>query len=149
MKKNDKILVVGIGNEFRSDDSAGVIAADMLREKGIDNLVVRSSARDGSALLILWEGYDNVILIDAVRSGDVPGTVHVIDLHDPKCEEKYARVSGHSFSVFETVKLAGYLGKLPPRLLLYGIEGSNFTMGGDPSTEVVTGIQKVVELITK
>jgi len=149
LKRPEKILVIGIGNEFRGDDAAGLIAAEKLREKNLDHVVIRFNNRDGSALLILWEGFDNVILIDAVSSDSSPGTIHTIDLHDSSFEEKLTRTSGHNFSIFETVKLAGYVDKVPSKLKLYGIEGENFGAGERPSENVLTAIDEVVELISQ
>ncbi len=149
MKKPEKILVIGIGNEFRGDDAAGLLAAEKLREKNLDHLVIRFNNRDGSALLMLWEGFDNVILIDAVSSDSEPGRIHHVDLLDSSFEEKLTRTSGHNFSIFETVKLAGYVDKVPSNLKLYGIESKNFTMGENPSEAVLTAVDRVVELLSR
>jgi hydrogenase maturation protease len=144
---HSELLVIGIGNECRADDAAGLIAADRLLCAGCDTLTVKTSVRDGSALLYLWDGYDDVILIDAVRSDAAPGTIHAIDMHDPQCTERTFRMSGHTFSVFETVKLAGYINKAPSRIFLYAIEGANFDIGGETSDEVTRAVDEVVRTI--
>jgi len=149
LNERKNILVIGIGNEFRGDDAAGLIAAEILREKNINGVTIRTNNKDGSALLLLWEGYEDVILIDAVSAGQTPGTVHSIDMHNTEYEEKAFRTSGHAFSVFETVKLAGYINKVPSRLMLYGIEGTDFETGQSPTSAVLKGIEDVVELIAE
>lgn len=149
MNEYKNILVIGIGNEFRGDDAAGLIAAEKLRERQIAGITIRTNNKDGSALLLLWEGYDDVILIDAVCVGESPGTIHIIDLHDTEYEETVFRTSGHAFSIFETVKLAGYINKVPSRLKLYGIEGSDFTTGHSPSPAILKSIDEVVERIAQ
>lgn len=144
---SNKILIIGIGNEFRGDDAAGLIVAEKIRDKKNDNIVVRFCTRDGSALLMLWEGYDNVVLIDAVSSGAPTGTIHEIDLNATDLKEESFRTSGHSFSIFETVKLAGYVDKVPSVLKLYGIEGVAFAMGDEMSEDVTKNVDVLVERI--
>jgi hydrogenase maturation protease len=149
LNKSDKILVIGIGNEFRGDDVAGLLCADKLREKKFENATIRCCNRDGSALLLLWERYDNVVLIDAVSSGAAAGTIHEIDLHNNEIEEESFRASGHSFGIFETVKLAGYIGRVPSQLKLYGIEGVRYSMGDEPSAEVIKSVDIVVDRVSE
>lgn len=141
-------LIIGIGNEFRGDDAAGLIAADMLRGKSIEDVTVKTCVREGSALLLLWDGYHDVVLIDAVMSGSKPGTVTIIDLQSPEVDEQRYRASTHSFSILEAVKLAGYVGNVPQKLRLYAIEGSNFSMCIALSPEVRAAVHAVVEMIT-
>jgi hydrogenase maturation protease len=143
----NNILVIGIGNEMRGDDAAGLLAAMKLRELRPEGITVKSCCRDGSTLLILWEGYDDVILIDAISGEEPAGSVHVIDMHTTEYTEEIFRASSHSIGLFETIKLAGYVGKVPERLILYGIGGNNFTVGDEPSPEVVAGVDRVVSMI--
>jgi len=138
-----------MGNEFRGDDAAGLIVAERLRDKYPKNSDIRYCQRDGSALILLWEGYKNVILIDTVCSGASPGTIHILDLKNSDCEEDKFRTSGHSFSIYETVKLAGYINKSPDYIKLFGIEGTQFDMGEGLSKDVENSIEEVVELISR
>ena len=62
------MIVIGLGNEFRHDDAAGLIAARRLRDAG-----VAAEEYDGDLMMVMdrWKGSDAVILIDAVSSGVV------------------------------------------------------------------------------
>src|SRR5579859_6692999 len=71
-----RILIIGIGNEYRGDDAAGVAAARRIREAGLDGVAMIENNGDGAALIEAWKCADNVIVIDAVQSGAPPGAIH-------------------------------------------------------------------------
>jgi hydrogenase maturation protease len=134
-----RVLVVGVGNAWRSDDGAGPAVA---RRLGDDPRVL---AYEGEpvGLIEAWAGADEVLLVDAVSSGAPPGTVHRLDALAAPLPAEPARGSTHAFGVQETIELARVLGRLPPRLLLYGIEGERFTAGGELSPAVEDAVAVV------
>jgi hydrogenase maturation protease len=67
--KDSPVLIIGIGNEYRSDDAAGLLAARKIRTLGIKGLDVTENNGDGADLIEKWTGRNFVILIDAVLSG--------------------------------------------------------------------------------
>ena len=68
------MLVIGIGNPFRNDDRAGLeVAQDELNTLARDRLKVLEIAGNPMALLDLWKGFDEVLLVDAVSSKSDPG----------------------------------------------------------------------------
>ncbi len=76
-----RVLVAGIGNIFLGDDGFGVEVAQRLasRPQPQDVKVTDFGIRGLHLALELMEGYDLVVLVDAVRRGDPPGTVSVIE----------------------------------------------------------------------
>ena len=70
------VLVLGIGNPLMGDDGAGVELAHRLQERDYGPLVhVEEGGTQGMTLLPLLEDADTLILLDAVRTGALPGTV--------------------------------------------------------------------------
>ena len=129
-------LVIGIGNEYRGDDAVGLIVARRLRSQVPEGVRVFEESGEGAALMEAWRGADFVILIDAVHSGGKPGAIHRIDARAEEIPGNFFHYSTHAFSVAEAVELARALGELPPRLVLYGIEGKRFESGAALSPEV-------------
>jgi hydrogenase maturation protease len=70
-----RILVIGVGNEYRRDDAVGLIVARRLRELSPRNVTVIEESGEGTNLMESWTGADMVILIDAASSGARPGTI--------------------------------------------------------------------------
>jgi hydrogenase maturation protease len=142
-----KLLLIGIGNEFRCDDAVGLLVARDIQSKNFPFMHIREQSGEGVALMGAWEGFDHVILIDAVSSGGEPGKICRIEARTEKVPLKYFHYSTHAFGVAEAVELARALGKLPTYLVLYGIEGKNFSAGTTISSIVRKGTGKVIEQI--
>ena len=135
--------VIGCGNLHRSDDAAGVLVADRLRELGVPAEVQPGSAFE---LVESWYKDDDVILIDAVVTGSPAGTVHVWDGRAPKVPSN-PQVSSHGFGVPEAINLARILQLLPHSLRVYGIEGKNFGIGETVSPQVLRSVEQVAQQI--
>jgi len=108
---------------------------------------VLEESGDGAALLESWQDADAVILIDAVRSGAKPGTIHRLDANAQPVAKKFFRFSTHAFGLAEAVELARALGRLPPRLIVYGVEGKSFEAGVGLSPEVEGAVDVVAERV--
>ena len=119
-------LVIGIGNRFRMDDGVGPWVAETLQQTGLD---ARVHAGDGTGLLDLFEDYDDIILVDATRSGAEPGNLVALDAGLAPLHADMFHYSTHRFGLAEAVETARALGCLPERLWVYGIEGKDFGAG--------------------
>jgi len=142
-----RTLIIGLGNEYRRDDAVGLVVARRLREAAPESVLVLEETGEGASLLESWRDADTVILIDAVRSGAKPGTVHRIDAQAQPIAKQFFRFSTHAFGVAEAVELARALGRLPPRLIVYGIEVKGFESGVGLSPEVEAVAEEVVERV--
>jgi hydrogenase maturation protease len=142
-------LIIGIGNEYRRDDAAGLVVARRLHEKKLARVSVVEQSGEGANLIEQWKGTESVILVDAVHSGSAPGTIFRFDAAVEPIPAKFFHYSTHAFSVAEAVELARALNQLPPHLLIYGIEGKNFESGVELSFEIEKAIGEAVERITQ
>lgn len=141
------LLVIGCGTEGRGDDAAGLLVARRLRELGVE---AREHSGEALALLESWKEADKereVVLVDAVVTGAPPGTVTVWDARSAPVVGDFFRCSTHAFGVAEAVELARLLDLLPPRMLIYGIEGERFERAAAPSAPVLDAIERVVQEI--
>ncbi len=131
----NKTLVIGVGNTFRGDDGVGLIVARRVRKAVPPEVTVLEQSGEGAALMEAWQGADVVILVDAASSGAEPGTIHRFEAQQQAIPSRFFHYSTHAFSVAEAVEMARALGSLPPRLLVYGIEGKSFAAGQELSPE--------------
>jgi hydrogenase maturation protease len=70
------VLVLCLGNPIRRDDAVALRIADLLEAEALPGAVVRRSAASGLYLLDDMDGFDAVVVVDAVRTGaHAPGTV--------------------------------------------------------------------------
>ena len=137
---SDDTLIIGIGNRYRGDDALGCLIADQLKAAGADAV-----AHDGepASLIDLWQGRGHVILVDAVSSNAPAGTIHCIDLHAQALPEHFRSHSTHAFGVAEAVELARVLGKLPRKIVFYGVEGKSFAA----ATQLSDALQETAETL--
>ncbi len=144
----DKVLIIGVGNIFRNDDGAGIFAVNKLKEKNLPHTKVIEQSGEGVALMNSWENFETVIIIDAVSSGAKPGKIHYLNAKEQIIPKKFFNYSTHAFSVAESIELARVLDKLPSKLLIYGIEGKDFSGGQILSPKVEASVFKVIDKIT-
>ena len=140
-------LVIGLGNPFRSDDGVGPVIARQLRAMEMPGVAVREESGEGASLIEAWKNAVQAILIDAVESGAAPGTIHRLDATSTPVPSRFFHYSTHAFSVAEAVELARTLGRLPPRLIVYGIEGRDFSAGERLSPEVAASVDELLRRV--
>ncbi len=145
MTAGPNIVVIGIGNQYRSDDGVGIVVARRLRERFLTRITVLEESGEGAALIDSWRGATWLMLVDAVRSGAPPGTIHRLDAHAAPVPAGFFHYSTHAFSVAEAIELARSLDQLPPHVIVYGIEGENFAAGVGLSHAVEQAVEAVVE----
>jgi hydrogenase maturation protease len=142
-----QILLAGLGNDYRGDDAVGLVVARRLKAIGGDNVRVVEESGEGATLIEAWKGADLVILIDAVHSGGVAGTIHRFDAETQPIPSRFFHYSTHAFSVAEAVELARALDQLPAKLIVYGIEGKTFDSGIGLSAEAEAAADEVLRRV--
>jgi len=123
----------------RDDPGPGVSRDHRVLERG----------GDVASLLEDWAGEESVTVIDAMSCGAPPGTVRRFDVGGRPLPAGFARSSTHALGVVEAVELGRALGRLPRRLIVYGIEGRNFEPGEGLTPEVERAVDSVVERIER
>jgi len=138
-------LIVGVGNVFRSDDGVGPMAALALRQRlpTIPILVCDGQAVD---LLIGWNA-DTVILIDAMHAGAPAGTIHRFEIPGDVIPADCRLASTHGFGPAEAIALGAAIGQLPPRLIIYAVEGDTYSKGCGLSAVVERSVDRVVDRV--
>ncbi len=147
MNGGGSILIIGVGNEYRSDDGLGVcIARELARRVGPDVRCVEASG-EGTSLIAAWRDVAHVFLVDAVSSKAPVGTLHRVDAVRDNIPKKMFASSSHQFGVAEAVAMSKELNQLPETLILYGIEAESFEPGVGLSELVVRSVPDLLHLI--
>jgi hydrogenase maturation protease len=110
-----KTLVLGLGNPILTDDGVGihVVRAAASRCSPINGVVFVEASMGGLRLLDLLAGYDRVILVDAIQTGDgEPGYIYRLGPGD--LQTSLHSCSTHDLSLSSALDLGRRLGiKLP------------------------------------
>nr|BAL55541.1 hydrogenase 2 maturation protease [uncultured Acetothermia bacterium]BAL58964.1 hydrogenase 2 maturation protease [Candidatus Acetothermum autotrophicum] len=142
-----RILIIGVGNPSRRDDAVGLVVARALRARNLKHIEIIELSGEGAALLEAWQGAERVVIVDAMQSGAAPGTILRFEAHRQRIPTKFFRYSTHNFGLAEAIELGRALGQLPQELIVYGIEGKDFSLGEGLSPEVASAISQVLEKI--
>ncbi len=141
-----RVSVACLGNRFRGDDAVGLLVADGVRAAGVE---VEECEDEPTRLLESWEELDLLVLVDAVQSGSAPGTVHRVDASSGTLPEGLTLTSSHAFGIGQTLELARALGRLPARVVVYGVEGAVFTAGARLTPSVASAVPGVVAAVVR
>jgi hydrogenase maturation protease len=143
------IRIIGLGNEFRGDDAVGLLAARRLRQEVGDRAEVIEAEMAGVDLVELMEGAQAVILVDAARSGQAPGTVHRFNASAGPIGSQIFPRSSHALGPIDALELARAMGVLPATIIVYGVEAGNTETGQLLSAPVAKALDEVVERIVQ
>jgi hydrogenase maturation protease len=144
------ILIAGVGSEYGSDDSAGLIAARRLRialeASGALHGEVRVVEEPGhlASLIEQWKATATAVIIDAAVTGHAPGTLIRCEDDSLPTDEACRFASTHGFGVLDAIEMARHLGTLPHRVIIYGIEAARTGAGDTMCEEVSRAIDEVV-----
>lgn len=132
---------VCLGSPFRGDDGVGPAVSERLRAAGA---IVLDCADEPTRLLELWDGFDTVVVVDAVRSGAPPGTFHRVDAAGGPLPRDLGLASTHAMGIADALELGRALGRAPRRVVVVGVEGASFEMGEEMSPAVAAALDPLV-----
>jgi hydrogenase 3 maturation protease len=138
-----KIAVVGIGNELRGDDGAGVIIARHLQPLENDRLLVIDAgpAPENCTGPLRRFGPDLVLLVDAAQMDEAPGTICCVAWQD-------TTGFGASTHTLPPYVLAQFLqATLNCEIALLGIQPATLDYDRAFSPEVQAAIENVVQTL--
>src|SRR5208283_2084444 len=94
------------------------------------------------------DGYDAALLADALHGGGAPGSLHRFDLSEqPLPGRLRSSSSTHAVGIAEAIELARALGRLPERVVIYGVEGASFEAGSPLSMPVRRALPRVATAV--
>jgi hydrogenase maturation protease len=146
-----RVLIAGVGNILRGDDAFGVEVARRLAEETLpeDVHVVETGIAGVALIHELQEGWDALIVVDAVARDKPPGTVMLIELEVTDIDElSWSQrcdflADMHLATPERALMLARALGVLPPHVLMVGCQPVDAEQVGEGMSAPV---QAAVEL---
>jgi len=100
----------------------------------------------GLDLLPYLDDRTHLFIIDAVKSGNAPGTTVRLELEDPPAYFR-TKISPHQLGLSEVLAVATLTDNLPPKIVLFGIEPKDLSTGLGMSPEVAENIGRLVEMV--
>ena len=141
-------LILFLGNPLFSDDKIGLVLGERLREKllkqGVDVEILVST---GFTIIDHIEGYEQVIIIDAIHTGKLsPGEVVVLG-------EDHLKGAGiltpHYTGIPEALEVMRLLGlRVPKKVSLIGIEVVDpYTVSDKMTPQIASRLEEIVKQV--
>lgn len=131
--------VVGCGNLYAGDDAAGPLVIQRLAALKLPaNVECRDVGTSGIDAALAFQGAENVIIIDACRSGRTPGSIVELGQEELAAWAESAPPNFHTLRWDQAVAVGRRLwNAMPRRLTIFLIEGETFELGA-PLTPAVS-----------
>ena len=142
------VLVVGLGRRDRGDDAVGPAVAERAMELVPAGVTV-VERMEPAGLIEAWAGADLVVVTDAVRSGQPPGTVHVLHACHGPLPVRTGAGGTHDLGLAEVIELGRALQRLPPELVVVGVEAQQFGLGEPMSPQVSACVELAAKAVAE
>ena len=144
-----RIAVLGIGNLLLKDEGVGVHLVQKLTDVIDDvNIKIIDAGTYPDFLFLVEDNLDKLIIVDAVKTGDRPGTIYrfsfdVVDLEDAP------PFSIHDIGVIDSLRTMALFNKQPKSTVVIGIEPKTIDFGLELSPEIEDKLPRIIELVLK
>ena len=146
------VLVAGIGNIFQTDDAFGVEVAQRLATRTLPPgaRVEDFGIRGVHLAYELLEGYDGLVLIDAIPLGEPAGTLAVIAPEvrpEPMTGDDMAPVvDAHTMNPEVVLTTLARLGGSVENIFIVGCQPANLQEGMGLTAAVAAAVDEAVEM---
>ena len=140
------LVVVGIGSPH-GDDQLGWLVIDGLPAR-LPAGIAMHKARGGIELLEYLAGQDLGLIIDAVAPSGHPGRIRLFTWPCPELSAS-SPAGTHDLGLLEALQMAEAMGQLPGCLQVLTMEAKQTMPGADPSLEVLSRLDSVIDGVCK
>jgi hydrogenase maturation protease len=144
-----KTLILGLGNPYLSDDSAGLKVIQLLEERlSNPDVSLYETSLAGINLLDILVGHDKAIIVDAIRTANgKPGNIYRLtpEEFDTSCHT----TSSHDIGIIAAIELGKRLELAMPQVIeIIGIESEDtVTLTENCTADVEAAIPIVADMI--
>jgi len=145
-KSNNRVVVLGVGNELMKDDGVGVHVARALAE---ENLTYPVEVIEGATIIDCLPGGEPItklVVVDAVGGGGEPGAIYRFTLDQVEAEASWV-TSVHQLGLLDSLRISEIAGIKPRETVIIGVEPEEVEWGMELSPQVKGRIPDVVRLV--
>ena len=136
-----KVLILGIGHLLKRDDGLGVHIIKYIEESGAvlpDGIELLDGGTAGFDLLGLIENYEKIVIVDALRADDEPGSIYRFT--PEHAVETRSHFSLHEVGIMEVIRLLRIMER-NPEIEFVGIVPENIS---DYDTTISPAVRKAI-----
>lgn len=143
-----KVLILGIGNTLRADDGLGVYIVQHMEETGVllpEGVELLDGGTAGFDLLGLIDGYDKIVIVDALKTNDRPGSVYRFT--PEHAVDRRAQYSLHEVGIMEVIRTLRIAGDDPEIEFVGVVPESIQDLETTISQAVIESVPRAIEVI--
>ncbi|MFQ5685904.1 MAG: hydrogenase maturation protease [Candidatus Scalindua sp.] len=147
MNKNNKVVIIGVGNLLLMDEGIGIhVINELERQKLPQNVEIYDGGTGGFKLTDLMHGAKMVVFIDAVDTGKAPGTITTFNPEDVRSIYQKKKYSLHDTDLMEVIKMVELLDN-PPEIEIVGVQPKTINYGITPSKELRDAMPDIINTV--
>jgi len=138
-------LVLGMGNILLEDEGLGIRALELLQRQYefSSEVELLDGGTTGMGLLDQIGGREHVLILDAVQTGDPPGTLKV--LRDQEVPVYFGiRITPHQLGLSDVLATLELTGEQPGSVTVLGIVPESLELSLELSARIQDGLQELV-----
>lgn len=142
------IKIIGLGNYLYSDEGQGIHVIEPLATIFANDEIVEviEGSTDGIKLLDPVEKAEKLLVVDAIKAGEEPGTI--IQLEGEEIPKYFStKLSVHQLGFHEVLMAADLRGRLPEKIIIIGIQPESLEFGTMLSETVKQNFPKLIEKV--
>lgn len=144
------VLVLGIGNPLRGDDGVGPRVVKELARRGLpEGVTALDVGTRGLDLLQVLEGWERVVVVDAVDFGQEPGQFVRFTPDQAELARTADHFSLHHAGLSEVLALASALGWTLPGLVIFGVQPAEIGWREGLSLAVETALSALTDAVMR
>lgn len=148
--ETETAAIVGVGNRLLRDDGVGPRVIDALEETvdvPSEKIRLYDAGTTGFFALEAMSDCERAIVVDAIQTGQEPGTVREYRFKDGGFDEEVPQVTMHDISFTEALTFARDVYDLPDDVRIIGVEPGSLATGLELTDPVREAIPTILERI--
>ena len=146
------LAIVGVGNPIMGDDGVGPTVVERLADSPAGSAAdvrLTDAGTTGFLALEAMSGAERAVVVDAVETGDAPGTIQEYRCIDGNFETEIPEMTMHDVSFTEAMVAARDVYDLPDEIRILGVEPADVSVGEELSEPVERAATELVDVLTE
>lgn len=146
-----ELAIVGVGNRIMGDDGLGPeIVERLAASQAFSTADVRliDAGTTGFLALEAMSGAERAVVVDAIETGEPPGTIQEYRCVDGAFETERPEMTMHDVSFTEAMLAGRDVYDLPREIHILGVEPADVSVGVELSEAVDAAATEIVHILT-
>jgi len=144
--KENRTLLLGIGNPILSDDGIGVVVSRAIQDMGLPGIDVAEASASGIEVMEMMMDYEKVVIVDAIMLPDkAPG--EILRLHEGDFTKSVHGSSPHGINLATAIALGRKVSpeRMPSKIVFFAMQAEDVSTFCEEQTPKVA--ERIVDLI--